>query len=328
VIGAKGRCRRVPRLRTTSVGPIARDLNFGHCGRRSRPCFWKPRGSTSIRIHRKESPTRYSRPDRIDTAFVDRLLSEVQPITSACLLPPQTLDRIYEFRRRIFRWPYTTPCARPCPARCSTCRISGPAGTRRALVGADDILIVAGPESRQICANAKKSARPLARCPSQRPPPPPTVLNQVGIPKRPENQASGFLPRHSRDAPVATIAFEAAGFSAPLPNNGADDCRGVLIAPRPPIRSVLLAQLAYRAGGSKEKANRDFFSPFHWQADEAVGLIDAGELITVFGKRSSPGRPANGATGASSSCRASGGCFLPRQAQCSRRNRNGRAPAR
>ena len=86
-------------------------------------------------------------PDRIDTAFVDRLLSKCTDHLSL-LAAPATLDRVYDFGAEAFDAIFDALRDR-CPASCSTCRTSGPAGPSALLVGADDILIVAGARSRQ-----------------------------------------------------------------------------------------------------------------------------------------------------------------------------------
>jgi hypothetical protein len=65
-------------------------------------------------------------PDRIDTAFVDRLLSKCTDHLSL-LAAPATLERAYDFSPTPLT-PYSTRCVRPCPASCWTCRISGTVG--------------------------------------------------------------------------------------------------------------------------------------------------------------------------------------------------------
>jgi pilus assembly protein CpaE len=88
--------------------------------------------------------------------------------------------------------------------------------TRRALVGADDILIVAGPDLANL-RNAKnlldllRAARPNDHRPSY-------CLNQVGIPKRPEIKPQDFA-KALEEAPVVTIAFEPQVFGTAA-NNG------------------------------------------------------------------------------------------------------------
>ena len=88
--------------------------------------------------------------------------------------------------------------------------------TKRVLTSADDILVVAAPDLANL-RNAKnlidllKAARPNDRHPSY-------VLNQVGIPKRPEIKPADFA-RALEDEPVAIIPFEPAVFGT-ASNNG------------------------------------------------------------------------------------------------------------
>ena len=88
--------------------------------------------------------------------------------------------------------------------------------TRRALVGADDILIVAEPDLANMrntknMLNMLKASRPNDR-------PPLYCLNQVGMPKRPEINARGFA-KTIESAPVASIPFDSRLFGTAA-NNG------------------------------------------------------------------------------------------------------------
>jgi pilus assembly protein CpaE len=64
-------------------------------------------------------------PDRIDTAFIDRLLSKCSDHLSL-LAAPATLERAYDFGAEAFDGIFDA--LRATLAWCSTCRISGPAG--------------------------------------------------------------------------------------------------------------------------------------------------------------------------------------------------------
>ena len=66
-------------------------------------------------------------PDRIDTGFIDRLLSKCTDHLSL-LAAPATLDRVYDFGADAFDVDPRFAARHRCPASCSTCRISGPAG--------------------------------------------------------------------------------------------------------------------------------------------------------------------------------------------------------
>jgi pilus assembly protein CpaE len=153
-------------------------------------------------------------PDRPDTALVERLLAKCTDRLSL-LAAPATLDRVYDFGAEAFdaiidTLRMTTPCiVLDVPHQWS-------GWTKRALVGADEILIVAEPDLPNL-RNAKnmlsvlKSARPNDR-------PPLYCLNQVGMPKRPEIEVSGFA-KAIESRPIAAIPFDSRMFGT-ASNNG------------------------------------------------------------------------------------------------------------
>lgn len=153
-------------------------------------------------------------PDRVDTAFVDRLLSKCTDHLSL-LAAPATLDRVYDFGVEAFDSIFDTLRASvPCIVLDVPHQWSG--WTKRALVAADDILIVATPDLANL-RNTKniydllKAARPNDRAPLY-------VLNQVGVPKRPEIKVSEFS-KAIEGPPIATIPFEPQLFGMAA-NNG------------------------------------------------------------------------------------------------------------
>lgn len=153
-------------------------------------------------------------PDRVDTAFIDRLLSKCTDHLSL-LAAPATLDRVYDFGTDAFDAVFDTLRATmPCIVLDIPHQWSG--WTKRALIGADDILIVAAPDLANL-RNTKnlfdllKAARPNDR-------PPLYCLNQVGIPKRPEIAATEFA-KAIESQPVVSIPFEPQIFGAAA-NNG------------------------------------------------------------------------------------------------------------
>jgi len=153
-------------------------------------------------------------PDRIDTAFVDRLLSKCTDHLSL-LAAPATLDRLYDFHDDAFDSIYdalraTVPCVvLDVPHQWT-------AWTRRTLVSADDILVVAAPDLANL-RNAKnlldllKASRPNDGRPHY-------CLNQVGVPKRPEISTADFA-KALEDKPLAVIPFEPQVFGTAA-NNG------------------------------------------------------------------------------------------------------------
>ena len=153
-------------------------------------------------------------PDRIDTAFVDRLLSKCTDHLSL-LAAPATLERAYDFGPEAFDGIFdalrsTMPCiVLDVPHQWN-------AWTQRTLVSADDILIVAAPDLANL-RNAKNLFDYLraARVNDHRPS---YCLNQVGVPKRPEIKPADFA-KALEDQPVAIIPFEPQIFGAAA-NNG------------------------------------------------------------------------------------------------------------
>ena len=153
-------------------------------------------------------------PDRIDSAFIDRLLSKCTDHLSL-LAAPATLDRLYDFAAEAFDPIYDALRAGiPCTVLDVPHQWTG--WTRRSVIAADDILIVAGPDLANL-RNTKnlldllRAARPHDR-------PPFYCLNQVGVPKRPEIKAADFAKALEAE-PVAAIPFEPHIFGTAA-NNG------------------------------------------------------------------------------------------------------------
>ncbi len=153
-------------------------------------------------------------PDRIDTAFVDRLLSKCTDHLSL-LAAPATLDKVYDFGAESFDSIFdvlraTVPCIVLDVPHVWT------GWARRTLIGADDILIVASPDLANL-RNTKnlvdllKAARPNDSRPQY-------CLNMVGVPKRPEIKAADFAKALEFD-PIASIPFDPAVFGTAA-NNG------------------------------------------------------------------------------------------------------------
>ena len=192
-------------------------------------------------------------PDRVDTAFVDRLLSKCTDHLSL-LAAPATLDRVYDFGTDAFDSVFDTlRSTMPCIVLDVPHQWSG--WTKRALIGADDILIVAAPDLANL-RNTKnlydllKAARPNDR-------PPLYCLNQVGIPKRPEIAATEFA-KAIESQPIVSIPFEPQIFGSAANN-------GQMIAEiSANHRSIeMFLQIAQRLTGRSEtkKQKSSFLSP-------------------------------------------------------------------
>jgi pilus assembly protein CpaE len=153
-------------------------------------------------------------PERIDNNFVDRLLSKCSENLSL-LAAPATLDRVYDFGAEAFDAIFDSLRATvPCIVLDMPHQWTG--WTQRTLLAADDILIVATPDLANL-RNAKNFIDYLktARVNDHRPF---YVLNQVGVPKRPEIKPSDFA-KALDDAPAAIIPFEPHIFGTAA-NNG------------------------------------------------------------------------------------------------------------
>jgi pilus assembly protein CpaE len=153
-------------------------------------------------------------PDRIDTNFIDRLLSKCADHLNL-LAAPATLERVYDFADDAFD-PIIDSLRSTMPCVVLDVPHAWTGWTKSLLVGADDILIVAAPDLANL-RNAKnvldllKTTRPNDRRPFY-------CLNQVGMPKRPEIGAGDFA-KALDDQPIATIPFEPQLFGAAA-NNG------------------------------------------------------------------------------------------------------------
>jgi pilus assembly protein CpaE len=153
-------------------------------------------------------------PERPDSALMERLLAKCTDHLSL-LAAPATLDHVYDFGADAFDAIFdtlrmTTPCiVLDVPHQWT-------AWTRRALIGADDILIVAEPDLANMrntknMMNTLKAARPNDR-------PPLYCLNQVGMTKRPEIEVRAFA-KTIDSQPIATIPFDSKLFGTAA-NNG------------------------------------------------------------------------------------------------------------
>lgn len=191
-----------------------------------------------------------SSPERVDNAFIDRLLSKCTDHLSL-LAAPATIDRVYDFNADSFD-PVIDVLRTSVPCVVLDVPHLWSGWTKRVLVGADSILIVAAPELASL-RNAKnlidmlKTLRPNDRRPLY-------CLNQVGMPKRPEIKAPDFASA-LEDEPVAIIPFEPQLFGTAA-NNGqmiAEVASGHRIAE---IFRQLAQAVTGRADTKKQRAGR------------------------------------------------------------------------
>jgi pilus assembly protein CpaE len=192
-------------------------------------------------------------PDRPDTALMERLLAKCTDRLSL-LAAPAMLDQVYDFGAEAFDAIFDTlRMTTPCIVLDVPHQWSG--WTKRALVGADDILIVAEPDLANLrntknMLNVLKASRPNDR-------PPLYCLNQVGMHKRPEIEPHGFT-KTIESPPIAAIPFDSRLFGTAA-NNGqmiAEVAAGHRI-------TKMFLQLAHRLTGRGEikKPQRSFLSP-------------------------------------------------------------------
>ncbi|MGE0752030.1 MAG: CpaE family protein [Variibacter sp.] len=153
-------------------------------------------------------------PERIDSGFVDRLLSKCTDHLSL-LAAPATLERVYDFGADSFDAIFdvlrnTVPCIVLDVPHVWT------GWSKRLLVGADDILIAAAPD----LANLRNVKNLMDMLKQARPNDPNAhyCLNQVGVPKRPEIKTADFAKALEAE-PAAIIPFDTQVFGTAA-NNG------------------------------------------------------------------------------------------------------------
>ena len=153
-------------------------------------------------------------PDRLDATMLDRLLTTCSPHLHL-LAAPSTLDRTYDFADGAFE------------QLLDLVRVSAPISIldvphqwtgwiRRSLIACDEIILVAAPDLSNL--RNTKNMVDLLRQARPHDPAPKLVLNQVGVPKRPEIKPLDFAK--AVDLPLAAaIPFDANLFGLAA-NNG------------------------------------------------------------------------------------------------------------
>ena len=187
-------------------------------------------------------------PERIDTAFVDRLLSKCSDNLSL-LAAPATLERVYDFGDEAFDSILDSLRA-TVPSIVLDLPHQWSGWTKRTLLAADDILIVAAPDLANL-RNAKSLVDILkaGRANDHRPF---YLLNLVGVPKRPEIKASDFA-KALDDDPVAIIPFDPQLFGTAA-NNGQMIAEVSAKHPTTEIFSHLAQLMTGRAEAKKQKS--------------------------------------------------------------------------
>lgn len=153
-------------------------------------------------------------PERLDANMLDRLLSRCSD-NLALLAAPAMLDRTCDLSEDAFDQVFELLRA-SVPYVVLDVPHVWSAWVKRSLIGADEVVIVAGPELASL-RNAKNLID-LARAGRPNDSMPRLVLNQVGMPKRPEIDASEFAKALGVEV-LTSIPFDAQTFGTAA-NNG------------------------------------------------------------------------------------------------------------
>ncbi|MVA98253.1 AAA family ATPase [Nitratireductor sp. CAU 1489] len=153
-------------------------------------------------------------PERIDEVYLDRLLAQCSEHLSL-LAAPSTLDRAYDFDTDAFAQVIDI-AQRSAPLLILDVPHVWNGWTRKTLIQADEIVITASPELANLrntknLVDTLKKLRPNDKSPY-------LIINQAGVPKRPEISAEDFAEPLDL-TPLVTIPFEAQLFGNAA-NNG------------------------------------------------------------------------------------------------------------
>ena len=142
-------------------------------------------------------------PERLDEVFLDRLLTKCSEHLSL-LAAPSLLDRAYDYNGTAFQ-PVVEILQRSAPVAVLDLPHSWSEWTRSVLADVDEVVISAVPD----LANLRNTKNMLDALRKLRPNdhPPHLVLNQVGMPKRPEIAPSDFFEALEMEA-VAILPFD------------------------------------------------------------------------------------------------------------------------
>ena len=142
-------------------------------------------------------------PERIDEVYLDRLLAQCSEHLSL-LAAPSTLERVYDFDQDAFAQIIDT-AQRSAPLLVLDLPHIWTGWTKTTLMKADEIVITATPE----LANLRNTKNLVDMMKRLRPndTPPKLVINQAGVPKRPEISAADFAEPLGI-SPMAVIPFD------------------------------------------------------------------------------------------------------------------------
>ncbi|AFL54474.1 pilus assembly protein CpaE [Sinorhizobium fredii] len=180
-----------------------------------------------------------SAPDRLDEVFLDRLLTKCSEHLSL-LAAPSMLDRAYDFEAGAFQ-PILEILQRSAPVSVLDVPHAWSDWTRSVLGEADEVVITAIPDLASLrntknLLDALKKLRPNDRAPH-------LVLNQVGMPKRPEIAPNEFCESLEIEA-AAIIPFDTVLFG-----NAANSGRMIAEIDRKSPAAETFSQLAHLLTG-------------------------------------------------------------------------------
>ncbi|WP_438750729.1 CtpF protein [Pararhizobium sp. O133] len=178
-------------------------------------------------------------PERLDEVFLDRLLTKCSERLSL-LAAPSMLDRPYDFDATAFQ-PLMEILQRNAPVSVLDVPHLWNDWTRSVLADADEVVITAVPDLANL-RNAKNLLDSLRKIrPNDKTPH--LVLNQVGMPKRPEISPGDFCDSLEIE-PVAIIPFDTVLFG-----NAANSGRMIAEIDKKAPTAEILSQLAHLVTG-------------------------------------------------------------------------------
>jgi pilus assembly protein CpaE len=200
-------------------------------------------------------------PERIDEVYLDRLLAQCSEHLSL-LAAPSTLERVYDFDQEAFTQIIDT-AQRSAPLLVLDMPHLWTGWSRATLTKADEVVVTATPE----LANLRNTKNIIDMLKRLRPndPPPKLIINQTGVPKRPEIGAQDFAEPLGI-TPMAVIPFEPLLFGNAANNGrmlGEMDAKSPIVATVTEIahiltgRSELKARKASGLGSILEKLKRN-----------------------------------------------------------------------
>ncbi|MGI6854077.1 AAA family ATPase [Mesorhizobium sp. 1B3] len=186
-------------------------------------------------------------PERVDEVYLDRLLAQCAERLSL-LAAPSTLDRVYDFDPDAFTQ-IIEVAQRSAPLLVLDVPHVWSGWAKSTLMQADDVVITATPE----LANLRNTKNLIDMLRKLRPndAPPRLIVNQTGVPKRPEISAADFAE------PLGVTPMAAIPFDAQLFGNAANSGRMLgELAKQSPIAQTINEIAHVLTGRSEIKSRR------------------------------------------------------------------------